>query len=239
MTPPRHLAQNPNRVTPKDPGMIQKIWLSPPFAIARLGSSDTPLECFHWGPNDDRPRGTGKTTILPGETLTVADDGTISSYVPETVVFKDEKGFRPVCPFFELHGRWEKDTTVHEGPITPAVLGLFGLDASKVRWSVRVANLKAFHMTQAVETRIEAEVDLVGGDFRPQVLAGVSPPGKAPSLVPAGRSIPLGSVRLTRLNEAFPEFRLRFTPAKGRFYGPPNLKIDVDQPRHGARGRRA
>jgi hypothetical protein len=204
--------------------MILKIWLTPPFAVARLGSSDTPLECFYWGPNDGRPRGTGKTTILPGETLVVADDGTVSSAVPTMVVFKDAQGFRPVCPFYELHGRWETDTTVHEGPLTPAVLGLFGLDASKLRWTVRVGNLKAFHMTQADESRIEAAVAIRGDDVAPKPLAGESPSGAENPLVPAGKSIPLGSVRLTRPNAAFPEFRLRFTPAKGRFYGPPDLK---------------
>src|SRR5262249_18013089 len=43
-------------------------------------------------------------------------------------------------------------------------------------------------------------------------------------LVPHGRHIPLGCVRLTRPNAGHPEFRLRFTPGNGRFYGPPDVR---------------
>lgn len=209
--------------------MLKKIWLSPPFAIARLGSSDIPLDCFYWGSNDYRPRGTGKTTISPGETLVVADDGTVSSHIPNTIVFKDAQGFRPVCPFFELHGQWEHNTTIHEGPLTPTVLALFGLDATKLRWAISVGNLKAFHMTQVYDTRIEATAELRGDDIKPKQLRGISPPGVPKPLIPTGKAVPLGSVRLTRPNDLFPEFRLRFVPAKGQFYGPPKLK---DQWKH-------
>src|SRR5262249_44735633 len=45
-------------------------------------------------------------------------------------------------------------------------------------------------------------------------------------LVPHDRDkyVPLGSVRLTRPNKAHPEFRLRFTPGTGRFFGPANVR---------------
>jgi len=84
--------------------MIQKLVLYPPLAISRVGPSPTPCDNFNWGPNDLTPRGTGKTTIVPVDTLRVSDDGTVSSFLPTTLTFKDEIGWKPVCPFFEVHG---------------------------------------------------------------------------------------------------------------------------------------
>ena len=50
---------------------VTRLWLYPPLAFARLGNADTPLDSFHWGPNDDTPRGTGTTSIRPAETLSI------------------------------------------------------------------------------------------------------------------------------------------------------------------------
>ncbi len=203
--------------------MLRKLLIYPPLAFGRLGNSDTPLDCFYWGPNDDTPRGTGKTTILPGETLEIAADGTVSSYVPETVAFKDAQGYRPVCPFFELHGEWDEAGRATGGPVTPAVLERFGLTPSRLRWRVEVANLKPYFMTRDWQTRIHATVELHGDDLQPRTLEATSPSSADNPLIPLGRHIPLGVVRLTRPNDAFPEFRLRFIPGKGKFYGPPNI----------------
>ena len=79
-------------------------------------------------------------------------------------------------------------------------------------------------MTSDPDTRIEAYVDMRGDDFAVRPLNGQAPAEAPNPLVPAGKSIPLGSVRLTRPNAAFPGLRLRFTPGKGEFYGPTNLK---------------
>ena len=219
--------------------MLKRLLISPPLAIARLGSSDTPLECFHWGPNDDRPRGTGKTTIKPGETLVIAADGTVTSNTPMVIQFKDvdpadgTERFRPVCPFFELHGVWESNGETVEGPLTPAILHKLGLDPSQLRWTVHAGNLKPFHMTGDSDCRIEARVELQGDDVNPVELRGVSPKGSLNPLVKDGTHIPLGTVRLTKPTDDLPEFRLRFIPAKGRFYGPPELKSiwNVDIPK--------
>lgn len=204
--------------------MLLRLLLSPPLAIARLGSSETQLECFHWGANDDRPRGTGKTTVVPGETLRVAEDGTVTAYVPSAVQFKDGDSYRPVCPFFELHGEWEDGPRTRTGPVTRKVLKAHGLTAAKLLWTVRAGNLKAFHMTRDPGTRIDAHEEIHGDQVRPVELRGVSSARAKKSLVPVGHYIPLGSVRLTQPTDEFPEFRLRFTPAKGRFYGPPDLR---------------
>jgi hypothetical protein len=60
-----------------------------------------------------------------------------------------------------------------------------------------------------------------GNDTEVKELRGVAPtdlPKGAEPLVPSGKHVPLGLVRLTKPNKSFPEFRLRFTPAKGQFY---------------------
>lgn len=203
--------------------MIQRLWLYPPLAFARLGPSRTPCDSFRWGPNDTRPRGTGKTTIQPVETLHVTPDGSVTATVPDTITFKDADGFKPVCPFFELHGAWELDGQEQEGPITPEVLARFGLTAADLRWQVEVANLKPFHYTLRADDRIATSVELSGDVTAMRVLAATTPPGAAQPLIPPGVQLPLGRVQLTRPTADFPEFRLRFTPAAGAVYGPTNL----------------
>lgn len=203
--------------------MIQRLWLYPPLAFARLGPSKTPCDSFCWGPNDTRPRGTGKTTIQPSETLSVAPDGSVTASVPDTIMFKDADGFKPVCPFFELHGVWELDGQEQDGPVTPEVLAAFGLTAADLRWRVEVANLKPFHYTLRADDRVAASVDLSGDVTQVQALAATAPPGTAQPLLPPGAQLPLGHVQLTRPTPGFPEFRLRFTPAAGVVYGPTNL----------------
>jgi hypothetical protein len=203
--------------------MIRKLWLYPPLAFARLGPSATPCPSFLWGPNDVRTRGTGKTTIQPALTLHVADDGALTASLPTEVAFKDAAGFRPVCPFFELHGEWIGNGQTTAGPITSRVLGDFGLAPRDLVWRIEVANLKAFHYTLALDDRVEARVELRGDVTSRQPLRGTSPGNALQPLVPASESVPLGSVQLTRPTEQFPGFRLRFTPAAGRVYGPTDL----------------
>lgn len=203
--------------------MITRLLLYPPLAFARVGPSPTPCESYEWGENDLSPRGTGKTTAVPAETLSVADDGTVTAAVPAEVVFKDEVGFRPVCPFFELHAEWEDEDGSGSGPVTPDVLSRFGLTPADLSWTVGVANLKAFHYTLDDGDRIAATVTLRGDHTAPQALAGTSPADAASPLVPPGQQVPLGAVQLTRPTSTFPELRLRFTPAAGHVYGPTNL----------------
>ncbi|MGK5693479.1 hypothetical protein ACSNOJ_11380 [Streptomyces sp. URMC 128] len=205
--------------------MIEKMWLYPPLAFARLGPSPEPCENYRYGPNDLTPRGTGKTVVLPAPSLVVADDGTVTERAPQgnRVRFKDERGWRPICPFFEVHGSWVIDGVRGEGPITTEVLDAFGLTPADVRWKVEVANLKAHQCTRAEDDRIDATVEVAGNQHQKRPLEGRSPQAAARPLVPPGRHIPLGSVQIPRPSAAFPELRLRFTPAPGLVYGPTNL----------------
>jgi len=203
--------------------MIKRIWLYPPLAFARVGSSPTPCENFYWGPDQLTPGGSARTRIVPAETLTVDDKGIVSAHEPKReIVFRDEHGFRPVCPFFELHAEWEKDGATEEGPVTPELLDQFGLSETDVNWQVDVVNLKAFHFTGSSGDRVEASVPVPGGCFTRQRLEGRSPEVEKP-LILAGKRIPMGSVQATRPDGDFPELRLRFTPPSGKVYAANNI----------------
>ncbi|MET9731054.1 hypothetical protein ABZZ79_10430 [Streptomyces sp. NPDC006458] len=206
--------------------MIEQLWLQPPLAFARLGPSRTPCDNHSWGPSDLTPRGTGKTTVVPQPTLDLAANGTLSQRTPEHVRFKDAQGWRPICPYFEVHGSWTVDGERHDGPVTEDVLREFGLSLADVTWTVAVANLKAHHLTQSEGDRIEARVEVRGDDHQRHRLDGTSPQDAPEPLVPAGRSVPLGSVQLPAPNPRLPELRLRFTPAAGFVYGPSDLPSD-------------
>jgi hypothetical protein len=209
--------------------MLREIWLAQPLAFARAGDSPEPLDAFVWGPNDLTPEGTGRTVLLPAESLVVSPAGDVSIAPPgETVVFKDAQDrVRPVCPFFELHGAWDGG----EGPVTQAMLAAMGLSAADLRWRITFCNHKAYHWTNDAADKVEATLELAGDDTVAHNLSGVSKPsaeGRYPPLLPNGASIPLGSVQLTRPNDDLPEFRLRFTPGPGHAYGPSNLAQRVD-----------
>ncbi|MGH3943282.1 MAG: hypothetical protein ACRDTG_32595 [Pseudonocardiaceae bacterium] len=203
--------------------VITRLLLYPPLAYGRLGPSPTPCDNYSWGPNDLTPRGTGKTTIRPEETLDVAADGTVTVRTPAEVQFKDVHGFRPVCPFFELHAEWTTDEGMQSGPLTPEVLTAAGQHLADLRWEVTVANLKAFHYTQDGGDRIAAHAELAGNDTTRRHLDGRSPEGASNPLVPPGAGVPLGSVQVIRPSAEVPGLRLRFTPAAGAVYGPTDL----------------
>lgn len=205
--------------------MIEQIWLHPPLAFARLGPSPVPCDNYRWGMSDLTPRGTGKTVVEPRPSLDVAEDGTLTEREPEgdRVRFKDADGFRPLCPFFEVHAAWTVGGERHTGPLTTEVLAAAGTELAAVRWEVEVANLKAHHCTLSPGDRIEAAVELAGDDHLRRPLEGRSPQGADRPLVPQGRHVPLGSVQVIRPDDRFPGLRLRFTPATGAVYGPTNL----------------
>lgn len=208
---------------------LQSIWLLPPLAFARVGSSPNPVDNFVWGPNDNSPRGTGKTTIVPVETLDIDNAGVVTARMPDVVVFKDVVNggeiFRPVCPWFELHGQWTEGRQVNTGPITGELLTACGIDLDRIEWKISVANRKAHNMTLSTADLIRAAVTITGKDTAIKELRGLSEPGPngEQPLVPSGASLPLGRVQVAKLTTEFPEVRLRFTPPVGTVYGPKSL----------------
>ena len=207
--------------------MLQKIWLVPPLAFARGGSSSTPCDAFEWTEPDLSAAGSGRTQVVSADTLIVDPESGIVSLKradpKREIVFKDGDHIRPVCPFFELHGLWERNGESVMGPVTPEVLALTGKTAADLRWQIEFHNSKAWHVTQDEGDRVVATVELRGDCNTPQVLKGRSPWGVIRPLVPPPSFVPLGSIQLTCPHEEFQEFRLRFTPGAGKAYAPKDL----------------
>jgi hypothetical protein len=84
---------------------LLNLYVLPPFAVARLGASDTPVDAFDWVENP-ATHGAGKTVIRPAVSLRVLPDGSIQPYMPSVILFRDGPGqkIRPTAPFFELWG---------------------------------------------------------------------------------------------------------------------------------------
>lgn len=206
--------------------MLKSIRILPPLVFGRLGGSPHPMGNFTWGPDDVRPRGTGKTSLVPLPTLDFNDDGTLFERPAGALKFKDGGLFRPVCPFLELHGEWDAvgDSPAGSGPITPEILETYGgVSLGDMTWAVEVANLKPYHLTQNASDRIVANVSIRGDNVETHSLDATTPTTSANGLIPPGRSLPMGTVRLNRPNTDFPGLRLRFFPPKGFIYGPTNL----------------
>ena len=202
---------------------LSRIWLTPPLAFARLGSSPTPCAAFSWGPNDLRPDGTGTTTLTIGDTLDLDAAGNVVRSRPDRIVFRDEHGIRPVCPHFELHGAWAEGGQETEGPITIAVLAKLGLSPADLTWNVHFANLKSHDYTYEHGDRIDAKLTLNGADTTRHTLEGRSPAKAKQPLVPRNAFVPMGAVQIAKPSDQFPEIRLRFYAPAGHTYGPKNL----------------
>jgi len=213
--------------------MLREIWLVPPLAFARGGSSPTPCDAFDWSEPDLSAAGTGRTQVVSADTLIVDPKTGSLSLKPadpnNEVIFKDGEHIRPVCPFFELHGVWEVNGTEGTGAVTQDVLKACGMSAADLKWRVEFHNSKAWHVTQDEGDRVTAVVEVDGNNHEPQTLKGMSPWGVIRPLVLPNTNVPLGSIQLTRPNKAFPEFRLRFTPGSGKAYAPLDLHERLKQ----------
>jgi len=217
---------------------IQALLILPPLAIGRCGSSADPMDNYEAVPNADDPAGFRK--LVPAETLRVdpATGEIREVFMPAEVRFRDAEGrIRPVAPFFELWAQFAEDGLFH--PLTADHLAEHGLKPADVQWRVRVGNHKAARRTGHAADKVDADTDLFG-DPAPRTLTG-----RAPHFTPDG-AIPLGTVQYLLPNAAFPEMRLRFTPAAGKIYGPtlpagtapdPHVAAQVYDSEHGAWGK--
>ncbi|HEX3446412.1 MAG TPA: hypothetical protein VHS80_16975, partial [Chthoniobacterales bacterium] len=109
-------------------------------------------------------------------------------------------------------------------PLTLQALQDSGADDTAVSWSVEVGNIKAFRRTGDPNDKITASATAFNDH-------GIKPlKGKCVNFKP-GKSLSFGSVRYLKPTAAFPQIRLRFTPASGKVYGPtagdPNIADDV------------
>lgn len=231
--------------------IIQEIFVDPPIAIARLGGSNAPQDAYRWV-EALNPRSDGNTVIAPWWTLDVLGDGTIEPRMPTNVVLRDGELIRPVAPFFEVwalvgnagspRSQWR------EVALTPQLLDQMGTDESALSIEIDAKNRKA--------ARRMDNPDLVFGTFPPVTVPGndhsvhtlfaTSPPGVRIPMIPDGRDIPLGSIQIIRSRKQpkgtgapwedevnVEVIRFRFTPGRGRFYGPPEASRDGGPGKHG------
>jgi hypothetical protein len=168
----------------------------------------------------------------------VLSDGSVEPRKPDAVVLRDGPLIRPVCPFFEIWALMGEPgsapDTWTEAPLTPTLLAQHGVDESAVTVRVDAHNLKAARRTGDPNLGFGTfpPVPIKGDNHDSVVLFATSPPGARPPMIPQGRNIPLGSVQVMRSRPNPPNadfagevdieiLRLRFTPGRGRFYGPP------------------
>jgi hypothetical protein len=187
---------------------ITELRILPPLAIARLGASENPLGNYELEvPEHDS---LGFRRITSAETLEVdRTSGEITrSYTAERIRFRDGEQIRPVAPFLEVYARTSAEVLE---PLTLDLLASHHATPDDITWRVEVGNLKIFRRTEKPDDRIEAVVTF--SDHRPHALEG-----RCNNFF-RDKCLPLGSVQFIKPTTAFPEIRLRFTPAKGFVYG--------------------
>ena len=228
---------------------IQKIFIDPPIAIARLGGSSLPQNAYRWV-EDPNPRGNAETAIEPDWSLVVQGDGTVAPWMPPSLALRDGALIRPVCPFFELWASMgepgSKPATWTDVPVTPKLLSDQGIDLNSLVVTLDAKNFKVFRRTGNPELQYGTfpPVEIRGDNHTPVPILASSPP-KVPAsrrMIPSNQNIPLGSFQMmqsrpqpapdpnlkwTQLQDGFPVvdievIRFRFTPAPGHFYGPPD-----------------
>jgi hypothetical protein len=191
---------------------ILELLILPPLAIGRCGSSADPMDNYEAVPDANTP--SAYRALVPAETLIVdtATGRITGATTPAAVQFRDDAGrIRPVAPFFEIWAQFVgADQFV---PLTVNHLTQWNLTPTDIQWRVQVGNHKASRRTNAPNDNIDADTGLFSDS------AARSLSGNAQNFV-ADAVIPLGTVQYIEPTDAFPELRLRFTPAAGNIYGP-------------------
>ena len=220
---------------------IRRIFFTPAVAIARLGGSATPLDAFTWGAGD--PQTVAETRIQPAWTLDVRPDGSVAPRLPRRLLLRDGPLLRPVAPFLELWaltGDGAATGDLRAVPVTTALLRANRASLANLTFTIDAVNRKAERRSPrgggVVPTHLRfgtfPPVTVRGDQHRPVPLLASSPPDAPTPMIPQDRNIPLGQLQVLRpvRHPARPRWpqdvridvvRLRFTPARGRFYGPP------------------
>jgi hypothetical protein len=231
---------------------IQRIFIDPPIAVARLGGSTTPQNAYKWVESAN-PRSNADTTIEPDWSLVVQSDATVEPVMPASLAFRDGPLIRPVCPFFEVWASVGEPgsalATWEDVPVTPGLLTKHGIGLNSLVIKVDAKNFKVSRRMQNPELQYGTftPVEIKGDNNTPVPLLAISPPGvpAARRLIRANTNIPLGSVQVLKSRpQPAPDpsngwtqhidgapvvsvevVRFRFTPARGEFYGPPNAAL--------------
>jgi hypothetical protein len=195
---------------------ILSLRILPPMAIGRLGSSGNPLMAFDLAVQEDKPLDFRQ--IIPEQSFTVDPfSGEITEHLPDSIKFKDvddqspkQGKIRPVAPFLEVFAITD-ETGDELIPLTTDLLQKAGCSVKDIRWDVEVGNIKIFRRTNNTDDQIYAEVNNIDN----HIVHNLS--GQCKNFLP-GKVLPLGSVQFIAPTDAFPQIRLRFTPAAGKVY---------------------
>jgi hypothetical protein len=189
---------------------IKELRILPPLAIGRLGAASTPMDNYTVELDPSNPL--DHRRLIPATTFEIDDQtGAIARpVVPSAVTFIENARVRPVAPFLEV---W---ALVGSGDLEPLTIELLkqnnDLTPGDVRWRVEVANHKIYRRTKKLRDKVHASTPT----FSDHVAYPLQ--GRCANFWPES-SVPLGSVRYIKPTPAFPEIRLRFTPAGGFVYG--------------------
>jgi hypothetical protein len=187
---------------------LLELRILPPLAIARLGASETPLDSYRLDTDPEAPLGYRR--IVPDETLEldIESGEIVRAFTPERIRFRDGDRIRPVAPFLEVFARTADDVLE---PLTLDLLAAHGLTPGDVVWTVHLGNRKIARRTRQDDDRIEAKASF--SDHARHPMEATSPNFRD------GKLLPLGWAQYVRPTAAFPEIRLRYTPAAGYVYG--------------------
>lgn len=222
---------------------IQRIFINPPIAVARLGGSTTPLDSYRWADSSDPHL---QTAIVPDWSLDMSPDGTLSPRLPQLLTFRDGNLIRPVAPFFEIWALMAEDGSDpqqwHPTPLTSDLLnGALGSLTVAADARNRKAARRARNNALEFGTFPPVTINFDSNQVVP--LIGTSPPGVSQPMIPRDSAgIPLGTVQVVRSqpqpapkstdwadNVRVDTLRFRFTPAKGEFYGPVGVQNNFNQ----------
>jgi len=118
---------------------IHDLHILPPLAIARFGSSPSPMDNY----DVIIDGAAGFRRLVPAPTLHInpSTGEIISSLLPTAVSFRDtDQRVRPLAPFFEVWTQFTPDSSLQ--PLTLHHLQELGLQPSAITWRVRVGNLR-------------------------------------------------------------------------------------------------
>lgn len=199
---------------------IQELRILPPLAVGRLGAASEALEAFDLEVAPERPLDYRRIVPQPSFQIDEASGEIVRSYVPVNIRFKDDdRKIRPVAPFLEVFAI----TSEHPGELVPLTIDLLtreGIPLQNLHWEVEVANIKVFRRTGDAGDKITARINALQQHGRQALL------GECANFLP-GKTLSFGSVQFIKPTPAYPEIRLRFTPAAGKVYGA-SLKRHVD-----------
>src|SRR5262249_37097447 len=139
-------------------------------------------------------------------------------YTPKRIKFRDGEKIRPVAPFLEVYAQTSPDTLE---PLTLDLLNAEKLGPEAVRWSVAVANLKAFRQTRNPDDRVVARVERFN-DHEVHELRGEC------NNFYKDKYISFGHVRYIRPTAKYEQISLRLTPAAGVVYGSSATRLGPD-----------